>query len=504
MFFLRDFTDTCTVTVTEAMLKKIKVMTVPTQTAYYLGDTLDTAGLTLMATYNDNSTAIIESGFVCSPMELNTAGTQTVTVTYGDCTDTFDVTVAEIMIFSISVNDKPYKNNYFVGDTLDTAGLTLIATYNDNSTAIIESGFVCSPMELNTAGTQTVTVTYGDCTDTFDVTVAEIMIFSISVNDKPYKKNYFVGDTLDTAGLTLIATYNNGIELTIENGFVCSPIELNTAGTQTITVTYGGCTCTFDVIVNRIDASGLVIEPIPDQTYTGSEITPPVEVKFNGATLTLGTDYTVEYTDNINVGTATVTITGKGNFEGTKSVTFTITAANASAFTVTEIPNQTYTGSEITPPVELKFNGATLTLGTDYTVEYTDNIIVGTATVTITGEGNFESTKTVTFKIVSSDVTATGITLSNMGLPLQYKNTAKLTVTFNPTNATNKNVTWTSNNEKVATVDSSGNVTAKGSGTATITAITEDGGHTASCTVTVRIAWWQWLIKILLFGWIWY
>lgn len=97
-----------------------------------------------------------------------------------------------------------------------------------------------------------------------------------------------------------------------------------------------------------------------------------------------------------------------------------------------------------------------------------------------------------------------GITLSAESLPLQYKGTSKLTVTFNPTNVTNKNVTWASNNEKVAIVDANGNVTAKGSGTAMITATTEDGGKTASCTVTVKLIWWQWLIKILLFGWIWY
>ena len=53
-------------------------------------------------------------------------------------------------------------------------------------------------------------------------------------------------------------------------------------------------------------------------------------------------------------------------------------------------------------------------------------------------------------------------------------------------------------------VDANGVVTATGNGTATITATSEDGGKTASCTVTVKLAWWQWLIKIMLFGWIWY
>lgn len=62
-----------------------------------------------------------------------------------------------------------------------------------------------------------------------------------------------------------------------------------------------------------------------------------------------------------------------------------------------------------------------------------------------------------------------------------------LYVNFNPTDATNQNVTWKSDNESVATVDESGLVTAVGNGTANITATTEDGNYTATCKVTVEI-----------------
>ena len=63
--------------------------------------------------------------------------------------------------------------------------------------------------------------------------------------------------------------------------------------------------------------------------------------------------------------------------------------------------------------------------------------------------------------------------------------TKQLTAVVYPTNAANKNVTWTSNNNDIATVDDTGLVTAKAVGTATITATTEDGGHTDTCVVTV-------------------
>ena len=68
----------------------------------------------------------------------------------------------------------------------------------------------------------------------------------------------------------------------------------------------------------------------------------------------------------------------------------------------------------------------------------------------------------------------------------------------------NDAVTWKSSNDAVVKVDpENGSLYAAGRGTATVTATTEDG-RTASCTVTVQYTWWQWLIRIFLFGWIWY
>lgn len=81
-------------------------------------------------------------------------------------------------------------------------------------------------------------------------------------------------------------------------------------------------------------------------------------------------------------------------------------------------------------------------------------------------------------------VEVTSITLSATTLNLEVGGTSTLKATVNPSNATNKTVTWTSNNKSVATVDSNGKVTAIGAGTATITATV--GGKSVSCTVTVK------------------
>jgi uncharacterized repeat protein (TIGR02543 family) len=85
----------------------------------------------------------------------------------------------------------------------------------------------------------------------------------------------------------------------------------------------------------------ITIPDIPAQTYTGSPIEPEITVTDGETTLTLGTDYTVSYSDNTNVGTATATITGKGNYSGTVEKTFTITAkvTTLGALTLTQDQN---------------------------------------------------------------------------------------------------------------------------------------------------------------------
>lgn len=81
-----------------------------------------------------------------------------------------------------------------------------------------------------------------------------------------------------------------------------------------------------------------------------------------------------------------------------------------------------------------------------------------------------------------------GVSLNRSALTLIEGGTAQLTATVEPIDATNKKVTWSSSAPGVATVDASGNVTAVAEGTATITATTNDGGKTATCTVTVAHA----------------
>ena len=132
--------------------------------------------------------------------------------------------------------------------------------------------------------------------------------------------------------------------------------------------------------------------------YDGKAKTPSVTVKVNGKTLKKDTDYTVSYSNNTKVGTATVKITGKGNYTGSVSKTYSI-KNNFKKATVSGISTKAFTGKNITQNITVKYNGKTLKKGTDYTVSYSSNKNIGTATVKIAGKGSYTGTITKTFKI---------------------------------------------------------------------------------------------------------
>jgi uncharacterized protein YjdB len=112
-------------------------------------------------------------------------------------------------------------------------------------------------------------------------------------------------------------------------------------------------------------------------------------------------------------------------------------------------------------------------------------IAAGTATITVTTvEGGFKATCAVTV----ANIAVTGVTLSPTSGSILKGATLQLTPTISPANATNKNVAWSTSNSSIATVSSSGLVTGVAAGSATITVTTQDGGYTATCSITVNDA----------------
>jgi uncharacterized protein YjdB len=147
---------------------------------------------------------------------------------------------------------------------------------------------------------------------------------SIAVKTKPTKMNYYIGDTLNTVGLTLTATYNNSTTQTITSGFTCTPTVLTTAGTQTITVTLGGKSTTFTVNVSPIPVNGIILSSTSVSVISAS-------TKQLTATIspTNAANKAVTWTSS-NKTVATVSSTGLVTAKAVGKATITCTAKDGS------------------------------------------------------------------------------------------------------------------------------------------------------------------------------
>ena len=225
----------------------------------------------------------------------------------------------------------------------------------------------------------------------------------------------FAGEDIvpDTAAEDGIGPNDTPIEQNVPEPEATEPIDLSAVELRLENTTYV--------------ATGSAIKPTPVLMYEGAELTD----------LTAGVDYELVYENNIKPGTATVKAVA---FEGedakctgeTQTVSFQITAIDLSKATMKLSKTEYYkTGSAIKPVPTLTYNGKTLTNGTDYTLTYSNNVNVGTATVTATAVNgsNYTGTKSITFKIIQKKPAAAAITKIKSSKPYVIVTWKKVTCT---------------------------------------------------------------------------
>lgn len=243
------------------------------------------------------------------------------------------------------------------------------------------------------------------------------------------EENVTFGENLVYTGNELTQTVTvtvGGKELTKDTDYTVTGLTGTEPGSYPVTVTgtgnYTG-TVTKSFEIAKADISSATISDIDSPVgYTGTAYEPEVTVTFNGTELALDTDYTVAYTNNVNAGEATVTITGTGaHFKGSVEKHFTITAADLSGCTFAPIADVTYNTKAHTPEVTVAISGRTLEADKDYTVSYPPNVNAGTATVTVTGKGNFTGSANTTFTIAKADLNLSVYTISSLCTETEVK-----------------------------------------------------------------------------------
>ena len=201
-------------------------------------------------------------------------------------------------------------------------------------------------------------------------------------------------------------------------------------------------------VAGEIPIKDVTVSKIEDREYTGKEIKPVPKLTYNGKTLKRGSDFSLSYTDNIKTGTAKVKITGKGSYKGTRTVSFHIVKKDAKSgsssgtgtkkgsgtkkesgttsaaggkttskkFTVKlSVASYEYNGSERKPSVKVTVSGKAVP-ASGYTISYSRNKNVGTATVTVKGKGDYKGyTGSATFRITLKKVTVSSVKSTSAG-----------------------------------------------------------------------------------------
>jgi hypothetical protein len=160
-------------TVYARWLVSIVITSLPTKTAYFVGEVLDLSGLVITEIYSNNTTKTeTVSMDNVSGYNTDTTGQQVLTVTVNSKTATFTVTVNAITLVSIAITSPPTKTTYLTGESLNLSGLEVTGTYTNNTTKM-ESVSVdnISRYDTNSAGQQTLTVTVGDKTASFSIII---------------------------------------------------------------------------------------------------------------------------------------------------------------------------------------------------------------------------------------------------------------------------------------------------------------------------------------------
>jgi len=454
-------------------VKSIAVTKQPDKTEYFNDEVIDTTGMVVTATYEDDTEAAV-TGYTIEPLAAqSTAGTQTITVKYEGKEAHFNITVTKRAIPKAAT---PTANP--LGGELVAVGTEIALNtvtdgaeiwYTIDGSTPAKNGNGSTLYEDPFAITPPVTVKAIAVKDEFDdsdvleavypatpITVADISIVLPvtgaipSTNVTSLEQERFTSGTItwlpnDNPFKPSVA-YTASVTLTAKPGYTFDGLtDANVKiGGDPASIVDTGRTSTTIIVSRTFPATGkavssFVIKSNPTNlTYTHgdtlsltglvvtltysdntTEDVPAASFSTKGITTSIGHDIPLEYTtyNNVNINI------NVGNLPTQSAGTITVyqKSLTAAEITVTGIENKTYTGNEITQSIAITHtvtsgSARSLTLDKDFTVAYSSNLNAGTATITITGIGDYTGVKTETFTINKANPVTNWPTAANIRL----------------------------------------------------------------------------------------
>lgn len=233
-------------------------------------------------------------------------------------------------------------NLYLLATSADGNGKMKVYQYNRDQDTYLQEGLdvdMSASMPSLTSSNNRLYVgyvLYGNATSSVKVKAKKTADELLSIGlTSPDKTSYMLKERLDTTGLRVVAHYTKGTREIEPGAYTVKNLTTNAVGSYLATVEYNGKTSTFAYTVSdyneadKIHVNTLTISSIPDAVYTKKEVKPSVTIKYGNTILVQGSDYTIRYANNVNAGTASLTIQGMGKYKGSLTKTFKIRKANA-------------------------------------------------------------------------------------------------------------------------------------------------------------------------------
>lgn len=441
-------------------------------------------------------------------------GTATIAASHGNLTDVCKVTVISntIPVTSVHLNKTSLSMTEYETFQLtavvkpdNATDKTVYWSASNTSVATVNSyGLVTA----NGAGTSSITAKSGDKTATCVVTVAQKVIDVTSVTLNKTALSLTEGDTqqlsatvkpLNATDPTVIWTSSNTAVATVDSDGVVTAVK---EGSATITAKAGDktATCSVHVAKKAIPVTSVSLNKTSLSLTEQDTYQLTATVKPDDAT-----DKTVTWSST-NTAVATVSSSGLVTAVKEGSANIVAKAGGKTANCIVDV------AMKVIPVTSVSLSSTSIALTETETFQLTATVNPSNATdktvtwsssktsvatvssnglVTAVKEGSAtitakagDKTATCTVTVAKKVIAVSSVTLNKTSLSLTEQDTFQLTATVNPSNATDKTVTWTSSNYSIATVDQNGIVTAVAAGSATITA--QAGDKIATCTVTVN------------------
>ncbi|MBU5593780.1 bacterial Ig-like domain-containing protein [Amphibacillus sp. MSJ-3] len=244
---------------------------------YLLGEELDLSGLKVVAEYSDGQKEeLSDDDYIVSGFNNKEIGTNKIVINYNGVTATIDLEIKALTVTDLTIKYSPVKTIYYKGDAFDPAGLVVEANYNDGYKIAelkedqyklsIEAGQILeNPGEVEVIVTSTETENQ---TSKFNLNVLDVELEHLEIRRLPLKTQYFVGDDLDLAGISVYAIYDDGTEVRLKpNDFEVSGFDSEVVGDQEVLITHKDQSVVLNLNVKEPEVKGIEVTEYPKTTY---------------------------------------------------------------------------------------------------------------------------------------------------------------------------------------------------------------------------------------------